>query len=371
MALQWHDPSQQHPEGPLRSPAASSGNNLWFAVSIGLIGLIVGFGIGKWRGGSFSIAAGAPPAQVAQAPVAPTPQPPPEPTSTDNLPVIDPKTDHIRGDLSKATVAVVEYSDFECPFCQRHHPTMKQITDTYKNDVVWVYRHFPLSFHANAQKEAEASECANELGGNDAFWKYTDAIFERTTAGGTGFPLENLAPLAKELDLDEAKFKNCLDSGKYTKHVQDDMSGGSAAGVNGTPGNIVVNLKTDENRIISGAVPFANFKTAIDALLGSDAAAAQAPSTGARTIKMTAELWKFTPNVVRVKQGENVTLEITGMSGTHGLSVPELGINETLIQGSTVSVKIPTDKTGTFDFRCSVQCGSGHNDMTGQIVIES
>ncbi|TSC58577.1 MAG: hypothetical protein Greene041619_451 [Candidatus Peregrinibacteria bacterium Greene0416_19] len=147
---------------------------------------------------------------------------------------------------------------------------MKQIMDAYKDDVVWVYRHFPLSFHANAQKEAEASECANEFGGNDAFWKYTDAIFERTVAGGTGFPLENLAPLAKELGLDEAQFKNCLDSGKYAKHVQDDMTGGSAAGVNGTPGNIVVNLKTDENRIISGAVPFASFKTVIDVLLDSD-----------------------------------------------------------------------------------------------------
>ena len=91
----------------------------------------------------------------------------------------------------------------------------------------------------------------------------------------------------------------------------------------------------------------------------------------ARTIKMTAALWKFTPNVVRIKQGEKVTLEITGVSGTHGLSVPGLGINETIIQGNTVSVTLPTDKTGTFNFRCSIQCGSGHADMKGQIVIET
>lgn len=343
------------------------------AFSLFLMGLIVGYGVGSWQSGRL-FAAGGQPSQIAQVPTppaAPTPQQPPEPTSTDNLPAIDPKKDHIRGDITKATVAVVEYSDFECPFCQRHHPTMKQVMDTYKDDVVWVYRHFPLSFHANAQKEAEATECANELGGNDAFWKYTDAIFERSTVGGTGFPLENLAPLAKELGLDEAKFKSCLDSGKYATHVQEDMDGGSKAGVNGTPGNIVVNLKTDENRIISGAVPFASFKTAIDALLGSDAAAAQAPSGSARTIKMTAELWKFTPNIVTVKQGEKVTLEVTGVSGTHGLAIPELGINETIIQGKTVSIDIPTDKTGTFDFRCSIQCGSGHSEMTGKIVIES
>lgn len=366
MALQWQEAPQNQSGSRTGSPPAG---NPWLAVAVGLMGLIVGFGIGQWRGGSFPVTALPSPDQVAQVPAAPTPQPPPEPTSTDRLPPIDAKTDHIRGDLSKATVAVVEYSDFECPFCQRHHPTMKQVMDTYKDDVVWVYRHFPLSFHANAQKEAEASECANELGGNEIFWKYTDAIFERTTAGGTGFPLENLAPLAKELGLDEAKFKSCLDDGTYSKHVQDDMSGGSTAGVSGTPGTIVVNLKTDENRIVSGAQPFSAFKAAIDALLGSDAQAA-APSGSAKMIKMTAELWKFTPNVVRVKQGEDVTLEITGISGTHGIAIPGLGINETIIQGNTVSVKIPTDKTGTFDFACSVLCGSGHNDMTGQIIIE-
>jgi protein-disulfide isomerase len=328
------------------------------------MGLIVGFGIGKWRGGSFPVAAGTPPAQVAQAPTPTPPQQLPEPTSTDNLPAIDAKTDHIRGDLSKATVAVVEYSDFECPFCQRHHPTMQQIMDTYKDDVVWVYRHFPLSFHPNAQKAAEASECANELGGNEAFWKFTDGVFALDALSNDAF-----VTVAKGAGLNEAAFKTCLNSGKYAKHVQDDMNGGSAAGVNGTPGNIVVNLKTNENRIVSGAQPFSAFKSAIDALLGSDAQAA-APS-GSRTIKMTAELWKFTPNIVRVKQGEDVTLEITGVSGTHGLAIPELGINETIIQGNTVTVSIPTNKAGTFDFRCSIQCGSGHNDMTGQIIIEA
>lgn len=377
-AIQWKNASQPHAP---HAPSATGTGTPWFAVSMLLAGIIVGFGIGKWRGGSFPLAARTPPAQVALAPAAPTVQQPPEPTSTDNLPAIDAKIDHIRGDISKATIAVVEYSDFECPFSQRHHPIMQQIVDTYKGDVVWVYRHFPLSFHANAPKEAEAAECADELGGNDAFWKYTDAIFERTTAGGTGFPLENLVPLAKELGLNETKFKSCLDSGKYAQHVKDEMSGGSTAGVNGTPGNIIVNLKTDENRIVSGAQPFSAFKAAIDALLGSDAqaaavapsnlAAAVLPSNAERTITMTAELWKFTPNIVTVKRGEKVTLKITGVSGTHGLSVPGLGINETIIQGKTVSVSIPTDKTGTFDFRCSVQCGSGHSDMTGQIIIES
>ena len=234
------------------------------------MGVIIGFGIGKWRTGDFPvIAAKTPPAQIAAVPT-PTvqaPQAPSQPQTAPNLPAVDPQKDHIRGDIAKATVAVVEYSDFECPFCKRVHPTYQQIMQTYGDKVVWVYRHYPLSFHANAQKEAEASDCAADLGGNDAFWQYTDKIFERTTSGGTGIALDQLVPLAKELDLDEVAFKSCLDSGKYAKHVQEDMAGGSTAGVSGTPGNIIYNLKTKQSQIVSGAQPFASFQSAIDAAL--------------------------------------------------------------------------------------------------------
>lgn len=176
------------------------------------------------------------------------------------------KDDHIRGNQG-ARIALIEYSDLECPFCKSVHPTIKQTLEEYKDQVMWVYRHYPLSFHANAQKEAEASECANELGGSDAFWKYVDAIYERTTSNGTGFALDKLAPLAGEIGLNEAKFKECLDSGRYEKHVKDDMDGGSKAGVTGTPGNILLDTKTGKTRLIPGAVPLVNFKSAIDELL--------------------------------------------------------------------------------------------------------
>lgn len=344
---------------------------------MGLLGLIVGYFLASFAGGSAIAARGsaAPTPTVVQVPSGGTPIPTPAPPAGDVPPIT--KEEHIRGDLSKAQVAVIEYSDMECPFCKRVHPTYQQIVSTYGDEVVWVYRHFPLSFHANAEKEAEASECANELGGNDAFWKYTDKIFEKTTSGGTGIPLDQLPVLAKEIGLNETKFQSCLDSGKYAKHVQDDMAGGSAAGVSGTPGNIVLNLKTKEAREVSGAQPFTSFQSAIDAMLnaptalGVPAANAAAPSGTAKTIKMTAELWKFTPSVVTVKQGEDVTLQIAATTGTHGITIPGLGINETIIQGQTASVKIPTDKAGTFDFACSVQCGSGHSDMKGRIIIES
>lgn len=174
-------------------------------------------------------------------------------------------TDHVRGNKN-AKLTWIEYSDMECPFCKRFHPTMLQMMQEYGGKIKWVYRHFPLSFHQNAQKEAEASECANELGGNDAFWKYTDAILERTTSNGTGFALNALVPLAKELGLNERKFKDCLDNGKYAQHVADDMSGGSAAGVNGTPGSFLIG-KDGKAQFISGALPYESIKAVIDAEL--------------------------------------------------------------------------------------------------------
>ncbi len=173
--------------------------------------------------------------------------------------------DHIRGDKN-APVTFVEYSDFECPFCKKFAPTVDQILEEYDGDVRVVYRHYPLSFHANAQKEAEASECANELGGNDAFWQYHDAIFERGEAGGTGFALTDLVPLAEELGLNGTKFKECLDSGKYAQHVKDDTAGGAAAGVTGTPGSFIIDTNGDAE-LVSGALPFAQIKTLLDAAL--------------------------------------------------------------------------------------------------------
>lgn len=195
------------------------------------------------------------------------PQPTSPPASADNVPKVN-DADHVRGS-KKARIALIEYSDIECPFCKRFHPTAKQILDTYKDDVMWVYRHYPLSFHANAQKEAEAVECANELGGSDIFWKYLDALYERTTSNGTGFALDALTPLAKELGLNDVAFKECLDSGKFAQHIQDDMNGGSSAGVTGTPGNILLDTKTGKTLLIPGAVPFEQIKPDIDAMLKS------------------------------------------------------------------------------------------------------
>lgn len=173
---------------------------------------------------------------------------------------VDEKADHIKG-AKNAKVTLIEYSDFECPFCKRHFETMNQILKDYPNDVRLVFRHFPLTnLHQNAQKEAEASECAAELGGNDAFWKMHDKIFTETQSND-GLSLARLPAMAKEIGLDEAKFKTCLDTGKYTAKVQKDQQDGGSAGVEGTPATFVNGV------MISGAQPLANFKAAIDAEL--------------------------------------------------------------------------------------------------------
>ena len=225
---------------------------------------VIGFGLVVTGGFQRLKAAdvGNPTIAVAPTP-SPQPQPQPEQPVGDPPPVTD--KDHIRGDKN-AKVTLIEYSDYECPFCKRFHPTMQQALQEYDGKVRWVYRHYPLNFHANAQKEAEASECANELGGNDAFWAYSDKIFELTQSNGTGLPLTSLVPMAKELGLDETKFKTCLDSGKYAVHVQDDMDGGAKAGVSGTPGTIVVDASGNA-QLVSGAVPYSSLKAAIDAAL--------------------------------------------------------------------------------------------------------
>lgn len=175
--------------------------------------------------------------------------------------------DHIRGD-PQATISLIEYSDFECPFCKRFHETPKKLLETHKGQLNWVYRHFPLTFHnPGAQKQAEASECAAELGGNDAFWRYTDALYERTKAGGKGFPIEQLVPLAVELGLNKAGFERCLESGRYAERVKADTEEGAAAGVSGTPGSILLNQQTGAVRFLSGALPEATFNASIAELL--------------------------------------------------------------------------------------------------------
>jgi protein-disulfide isomerase len=176
--------------------------------------------------------------------------------------------DHVYGNPN-APVSLIEYSDFECPFCKRFHATANEIVDAYGGKVNWVYRHFPLSMHnPGAQKEAEASECVAELGGNDAFWKFANAIYARTKSNGNGFPLDQLVPLGKEIGLDEKQLKECIDAAKYASRVQEDLDEGIQVGITGTPANFLLRNDTGEVILKVGAQPSDAIKPDIDKLLG-------------------------------------------------------------------------------------------------------
>src|SRR3989338_5744895 len=160
--------------------------------------------------------------------------------------------DHIRGNPN-AKIVIVEYSDLECPFCKSFHVTMKEVLENNK-DVAWVYRHFPIpALHQRAFKEAEATQCASEQGGNEMFWKYTDLVFERTDSNDSLDPKE-LSQIAKDLGLNMASFNECLNSGKFASRVEADIASGVEAGVTGTPSSIILkNGKVAE--VIPGALP--------------------------------------------------------------------------------------------------------------------
>ncbi|MHB1118071.1 MAG: DsbA family protein [Minisyncoccota bacterium] len=176
-------------------------------------------------------------------------------------------SDHIRGNPD-ASVKIVEYSDPECPFCKRFHDTMRQVMDEYGKDgkVAWVYRNFPLDqLHPKARNEATAIECAGDLGGNDKFWAYADRLYEITPSNNNLDPAE-LPKIAQYVGLDVSKFNSCLTSGKFTKHIEDDVQNATATGGNGTPWSIVVD-KNGKKYPLSGAQPYASVKQLIDLAL--------------------------------------------------------------------------------------------------------
>ena len=161
----------------------------------------------------------------------------------------------------KAKVTVIEFSDFQCPFCRSFwsgafQQIKKEYIDTGK--VKFVYRDFPLSFHPAAISAAQATECAKDQG---KFWEMHDKIFSEQEKQGQGtiqFSVSDIKNWASQIGLDTKTFNQCLDSGKYKSEVEKDIADGSAYGVSGTP-----TLYINDNPIV-GAQPFSVFKAIID-----------------------------------------------------------------------------------------------------------
>jgi len=216
---------------------------------LGALVLVMAFvAFGNNGGVTGNVVAPSPTPPSAAAPAAAPPAQPSQVTaSADDDPRIGP---------ADAPVEIIEFSDFQCPFCQRAAPTIKQVIAEYGDKVSFVYRDFPLSsIHPNAQKAAEAAECVRDAAGNDeAFFVYHDKLFENIQA----LSPDNLKTWASEQGYDIA---DCLDSGKFTAEVQKDTADAQAAGGRGTP-YFVINGKP-----LSGAQPFSAFKQIIDAEL--------------------------------------------------------------------------------------------------------
>ena len=165
--------------------------------------------------------------------------------------------DHIRGNID-APITIVEYSDFQCPFCQRFHPTVLRALAEYPDDVRWVYRHFPLrNIHAQAQPAAEASECVAEQKGDEGFWAFGDAMFANQGRLGTEFYRE----VAGELGVNLAQFDSCVSSNKYKDKVDADYNLGIQLGITGTPGSFVNGVP------VRGAIPYEQLQSIIESQL--------------------------------------------------------------------------------------------------------
>jgi protein-disulfide isomerase len=171
-----------------------------------------------------------------------------------------------------APITIVEFSDYQCPYCTRwHEQVYQQLMDAYPGKIRFVYRNFPLSFHQNAMLSAQAALCA---GDQDQYWAYHDKLFEEkaeiNNAAGTTLEVGAYVDFAGELGLDTASFETCLTDEKYREFVEDDMAFTSSLpsengepAVSGTPTFFI------NGRRLVGAYPLASFKQIIDAQLAA------------------------------------------------------------------------------------------------------
>ena len=150
-----------------------------------------------------------------------------------------------------APIELIEFADFQCPFCLAASPTVKRVLDAYGDRIHFVYRNYPLQNHPDAKPAAEAAQCANEQG---QFWAYHDRLF----ADPGKLSVAELKKTASDLGLDSARFNACVDEHRYKSVVDADTQAGTAAGVSGTPAFFI------NGRLLSGAQPFDAFKRLID-----------------------------------------------------------------------------------------------------------
>ncbi len=199
-----------------------------------------------------------------QKPVADTPTVAEEPsmpeTNLEAMPEISASDHTIGSDNPKLTL--VTYSDFTCGFSGRVHPTLHQLLEKYPQDIRLVYRHYLLSPTGPQRLIAEISECIAEEEGNDQFWNFIDSYYKQSAEDSAAREEQNLYAIVSELGLNQSIIEKCVTSETYTDKIDEMISGGSVAGVNGTPATIIV-TQDGEREMMSGAAPFEDFEAKV------------------------------------------------------------------------------------------------------------
>ncbi|MEK7068412.1 MAG: DsbA family protein [Patescibacteria group bacterium] len=169
--------------------------------------------------------------------------------------------DHVYGSR-QASVFLIEYSDFECPFCARIHPTLKRLVDESNGSVAWVYRHFPLtSIHNQARPAAVASECVAAQLGNDGFWSFANLMFENNGANQRAMSASFFASAAGQLGINPIAYNTCIASDAYNAAIDRQAGEAYASGGTGTPYTVVYGNGLQVP--VSGALPYEQFKSVI------------------------------------------------------------------------------------------------------------
>ena len=195
-------------------------------------------------------------------------QQPTEPKATGSLTQDDIsavlKGTYVKGSKD-AQILWVEYSDLECPFCKRLHDSgaIKNLEAKYGDKMAFVFKHYPLPFHTTALPAAQSAECVGEIGGSAKYYAFIETVFSK------GTPTQDVIDSTlKDIGVDAKKVKTCADSAKFKDKINASQSEGSSKfGVNGTPGNVLINTKTGKYEVVSGAQPEANFDAAIGRLM--------------------------------------------------------------------------------------------------------
>lgn len=170
--------------------------------------------------------------------------------------------DNIKGDKN-ASITIIDYSDYQCPYCIKYDNTLNQIMSAYPTQVKWVYRHFPLPFHKAAKEASIAAEAAGSQG---KYWEFHDKLVTNSQSDGRGLVEDDLVKYAKELSLNVDQFKKDLKDQKYINKVENDTASGNALKIQGTPASYLID-KNGNIEQLAGALSFDQLKAKIETAL--------------------------------------------------------------------------------------------------------